>query len=94
MSYDFFPHKNILDLNVYNLQNACAAFISSVTSDEQQLAVLGEVTTIFKIYANNMHWDTLSMPEIQVMNFLSLTHLTPRFWNWPQSFWEICGPQQ
>jgi len=33
------------------------------------------------------------MSKLQVMNFLYITLLMPRFLKWPQGFWKICGPQ-
>jgi putative membrane protein len=48
----------------YSFQNACALCISSVPSNEIQLAVLGCVTAILQIFPNHVHWDTLAMPEI------------------------------
>ena len=44
-------------------------------------------------YFKIMCYNTNATSKYQVMNFLYITLLTPRFLKWPHVFWKICGPQ-
>jgi hypothetical protein len=59
----------------------------------KSLAALGEVTDILKVLSNHVCYNTQAMPKFQVVNFLYVTLLTPRFLKWPEVFWKICVPQ-
>jgi hypothetical protein len=58
-----------------------------------QLASLGEVTGILEVFSIDVCYDTQTKSKIQVMSFICVTFLAPRFLKWPQGFWKICGPQ-
>jgi hypothetical protein len=57
------------------------------------IAALGGVTDILNVFSNHVCYNTQAMPKFQVMNFLYVTVLRPRFLKWPEGFWKICGHQ-
>jgi len=57
------------------------------------IVALGEVTDIMKVFSNHVCYNTQAILKFQVMNFLYVTVLTPRFLKWPEGFWKICVPQ-
>ena len=75
---------------------ACNRHVDSefqVSPAMKVLAALGEVTDILKVFSSRVCCNTQAMLKFQVMNFLYITVLTPRFLKWPEGFWKICGPQ-
>jgi hypothetical protein len=64
-----------------------------VSAAMKVIAALGGVADILKVFSNDVCYNTQAMPKFQVMSFLYVTVLTPRFLNWPEGFWKICVPQ-
>jgi len=91
MSCIIFVTITVLNFNVCILQKAYGLCISGVPNDESHLQLWVRWHT--QVFSNPVFYNTQAMPKSQVMNFLYITLLTPRFLKWPQGFWKICGPQ-
>ena len=59
----------------------------------KSLAAMFEVTHILKVFSNHGCWNPQLVPKFQVMNFLHITPLTPRFLKCTEGFWKICWPR-
>ena len=82
---------NIMSLNVTNITQNFTALVITQKFVLLMNTSLSEMT--YSRYFQIVCYNTNAMSKFQVMNFLDVMLLTPRFLKWPQDFWKICGSQ-